>query len=77
MTAPATPPAVPPVGRPAVSEISALIAWMRRLSHAGLHRADPAELAAFHHAKQDLLTRIERHNHTPATPYDQPGDSVD
>jgi hypothetical protein len=50
---------------------------MRRLSHAGLHRADPAELAAFHHAKQDLLARIERHNHTPAAPGGQPGDSVD
>jgi hypothetical protein len=47
---------------------------MRRLSDAGLHRADLAELAAFQHAKKDLLTRIERHNHTPATAYDQPGD---
>lgn len=77
MTAPAMPPAVPPAGRPAVSEISALIAWMRRLSGAGAHRADPAEVAAFRHAKKDLLTRIDRHDRTPATPDDQPGDSVD
>ena len=77
MTAPATPPAVPSTGRPAVSEISALIAWMRRLSHGGLHRADPAGLAAFHHAKKDLLARIERHNYAPAAPGGQPGDPVD
>jgi len=77
MTAPALPPAVPSAGHPAVSEISALIAWMRRLSDTGAHRADPAELAAFHQAKKDLLTRIERRNHTPAIPYDQPGDPVD
>jgi hypothetical protein len=50
---------------------------MRRLSDAGVHRAGPAELAAFHHAKQDLLTRLERHDRTPAAPHDQPGDSVD
>jgi hypothetical protein len=36
---------------------------MRRLSDTGIHRADPAELAAFRHAKRDLLARIERHNH--------------
>ena len=77
MTAPAMPPAVPPAGRPAVSEISALIAWMRRLPGAGAHRAGPAEVAAFRHAKKDLLTRIDRHDRTPATPDDQPGDSVD
>ena len=77
MTAPAMPPAIPSAGRPAVSEISALIAWMRRLSDAGAHRADPAEVAAIGHAKKDLLTRIERHDRTPATPDDQPGDSVD
>jgi hypothetical protein len=62
-----TEPAAPSAGPPAVSEISALIAWARRLSDAGAHRANPAELAAFHHAKRDLLTRIERHNHPPAT----------
>lgn len=44
---------------PAPGEVSALIAWMRRLSDAGIHQADPAELAAFHHAKQDLLARIQ------------------
>jgi hypothetical protein len=47
---------------------------MRRLSDAGVHRADPAELAAFQHAKRDLLTRLERCNRTPGTPHDQPGD---
>jgi hypothetical protein len=71
VTAPAT---HPPAARPAVPEISALIAWMRRLSDAGVHRADPAELAAFQHAKRDLLTRLERCNRTPGTPHDQPGD---
>jgi hypothetical protein len=50
---------------------------MRRLSDAGLHQAGPAGLAAFHHAKHDLLARIERHHHTPAAPYDQPGEPVD
>jgi len=49
---------------------------MRRLSDAGVHQAGPAGLAAFQHAKQDLLARIERH-HAPATPYHQPGDCVD
>jgi hypothetical protein len=72
-----TEPAVRPAGPPAASEISALIAWMRRLSDAGVHRADPAELAAFRHAKQGLLARIERHHRTPPAPYDQPGDCVD
>ena len=63
-----------PAGRPAIPEISALITWMRRLSDAGVHRADPAELAAFQHAKRDLLTRLERHDRAPAAPHDQPGD---
>ena len=63
-----TQPAIPSAGPPAASEISALIAWARRLSDAGAHRASPAELAAFHHAKHDLLARIERRNHPPATP---------
>ena len=48
MTAPAA---------PAPAEVSALIAWMRRLSDAGPRR-DPGELAAFQHAKNDLLARI-------------------
>jgi hypothetical protein len=61
----------PPAGPPPAGEISALIAWMRRLSDTGAHRADPAELAAFLTAKRNLLARIERHNHTPATPCDQ------
>lgn len=63
-----------PAGRPAIPEISALITWMRRLSDAGVHRADPAELAAFQHAKRDLLTRLECCDRTPAAPHDQPGD---
>jgi hypothetical protein len=71
VTVPAT---HPPAGRPAVSEISALIAWMRRLSDAGVDQADPAELAAFQHVKQDLLTRLERGGRTPQAPHDQPGD---
>jgi hypothetical protein len=50
---------------------------MRRLSDAGVHQADPAGLAAFHHAKQDLLTRPEHHDRTPAAPHDQPGDLDD
>jgi hypothetical protein len=37
---------------------------MRRLSDAGASHADPAELAAFRHAKKDLLTRIG-HHHAP------------
>jgi hypothetical protein len=54
-----------PPPAPAPGEVSALIAWMRRLSDAGIRRADPAELAAFQHAKQDLLARIGHHRHAP------------
>ena len=68
MTRPAVHTAAPSAGPPAASEISALIAWMRRLPDTGTHRADPAELAAFHRAKHDLLARIERHNHAPDHP---------
>jgi hypothetical protein len=74
VTRPTVQPAAPSAGPPAAHEISALIAWMRRLSDTGTHRADPAELAAFHHAKRDLLDRIQHHNHPRATPDDQPGD---
>jgi hypothetical protein len=63
-----------PAGRPAIPETSALITWMRRLPDDGVHRADPAELAAFQHAKHDLLARLERHDRLPAAPLDQPGD---
>ena len=77
MTEPAVQPDAPAAGPPPAGEVSALIAWMRRMSHAGLHRAGPAELAAFHHAKKDLLARIESHNYTPAAPGGQPGDPVD
>jgi hypothetical protein len=58
---------------PAPAEVSALIAWMRRLSDAGVGQADPAELAAFQNAKKDLLARIQA-SHSPD---DQPGDPVD
>lgn len=79
MTAPTNHPALPATStatsRPTATEISALTAWMRRLSDAGPHRPDPAELAAFSRAKADLLERIERHNHPQPTPCDQPGDS--
>ena len=40
------------------SDIAELTAWARRLSVAGLHHADPGELAAFGAAKTDLLARI-------------------
>jgi len=65
-----TTPANLPAGRVTSSEISGLITWMRRLPDAGASRADPAELAAFQHAKQALLARIAGHN----SPGDQPSD---
>jgi len=43
---------------PDPAEVSALMAWMRRLSDAGPRR-DPGELAAFQAAKNDLLARIQ------------------
>jgi hypothetical protein len=70
-----TQPAVHRASPPALPEVSALIAWARRLSDAGVHRADPAELAAFHHARQDLPGRIQHRDHAPAPPHDQPGES--
>jgi hypothetical protein len=71
-----TKPTSPAAGSPAAGEISALIAWMRRLSDTGPRQAGPAELAAFLHAKRDLLARIERCSPQPppATPYGQSGD---
>jgi len=45
-----------------IREIGDLLAWARRLSDAGIGRADPAELAAFQHTKRALLDRLE----TPA-----------
>jgi hypothetical protein len=56
---------------PAAAEVSALIAWMRRLSDTGFTRVDPAELAAFHRAKQDLLERIQHPGHAQTTTDDQ------
>lgn len=54
--------------QPAASEVSALIAWMRRLSDAGISHAGPAELAAFQNAKKDLIARIERRDEQPGDP---------
>ena len=54
--------------QPAASEVSALIAWMRRLSDAGAGRADPAELAAFQNAKKDLIARIGHRDEQPGDP---------
>lgn len=45
---------------PSPGEVSAFIAWMRRLSDAGIRNASPAELAAFQNAKKNLIARIER-----------------
>ena len=58
-----TRPAVPSSG-----EVSALIAWMRRLSDAGIRNASPAELAAFQNAKKNLIARIERRDEQPGDP---------
>jgi hypothetical protein len=60
-------------GPVSTQEISRLIAWMRRLSDAGASRADPAELAAFRHAKTELLARIDHASRAQA-PASQPGD---
>ena len=65
-----TTPADLPAGRVMSPEISGLITWMRRLPDVGASRADPAERAAFHHAKQPLPARIAGHN----TPVGQPSD---
>jgi hypothetical protein len=62
-----------PVG---TQEISRLITWMRRLSDAGISRADPAELAAFRHPRQELPARIDHRNRAQA-PASQPGDPLD
>jgi hypothetical protein len=77
VTAPAGQLPAPRAVRPAAAEISALIAWMRRLSDTGVTRVDPAELAAFRHAKQDLLERIQRHNQAQTPPVTGPEASVD
>ena len=53
---------------PSPGEVSALIAWMRGLSDAGIRNARPAEFAAFHNAKKNLIARIERRG-------EQPGDT--
>jgi hypothetical protein len=66
-----------PIGeRVTSSEISSLIVWMRRLTEAGPRQADPAELAAFHRAKQDLLARIQHYTPTPNTPADHAVDQA-
>jgi hypothetical protein len=58
--------------RVTTAEIRDLIGWMRRLSNAGIGQADPAELAAFHAAKQDLITRIGHHTPTAMTTSQEP-----
>ena len=50
---------------PSPGEVSALIAWMRRLSDAGIRNASPAELAAFQNAKKNLIARTERRDQQP------------
>jgi hypothetical protein len=75
MTTPGDRPA-PPSGPVSIQEISRLITWMRRLSAAGIGRADPAELAAFRHAKAALLARIDHASRAQA-PAGQSGDPVD
>jgi len=62
-----------PAAPPDAAEISALIAWMRRLPDAGVRQAGRAGLAAFQNARKDLLARIQA-GHGPD---DQPGDPVD
>jgi hypothetical protein len=62
-----------PDERVTIIEIADLTAWLRRLSTAGPGASDPAELAAFHTAKADLLAHIHnQHNqhdqHIQATP---------
>ena len=50
---------------PSPGEVSALIAWMRRLSDAGIRNASPAELAAFQNAKKNLIARTGRRDQQP------------
>lgn len=38
-------------------QIAELLAWARRLTEAGAN-ADPAQRAAYHHIKADLLARL-------------------
>jgi hypothetical protein len=47
----------PPSPASVVAAIADLTAWARRLSDAGRH-ADPAETAAYHAAKTNLLARL-------------------
>jgi hypothetical protein len=57
-------------------EIADLTTWLRRLSADRPGATDPAELAAFHTAKADLLARI--HNqHTQAARRPNPGKDDD
>jgi hypothetical protein len=43
--------------RPIAGQIAELLAWARRLTEAGAN-VDPAEKAAYHRAKADLLTHL-------------------
>ena len=58
--------------RVTISEIADLTAWLRRLSTTGPGAGDPAELAAFHTAKADLLARTHD-QHIQATQRPNPG----
>jgi hypothetical protein len=41
-----------------VGEITDLLAWCRRLTHAGPGHSDPTDRAAYQQAKADLLARL-------------------
>jgi hypothetical protein len=59
-----------------ITDIADLTAWLRRISADQPNATDPAELAAFHTAKADLLARI--HNqHTQAARRPNPGKDDD
>lgn len=45
-------------------QISDLIAWARPISDAGVGTTDATELAAYHAAKNDLITLITSQNNT-------------
>ena len=61
--------------RVTITEIADLTAWLQRLSADRPGATDPAELAAFHTAKADLLARIQD-QHTLAARRPDPGKDV-
>lgn len=64
-----------PDERVTITEIADLTAWLRRLSTADPGASDPAELAAFHTAKADLLARTHD-QHIHPTPPAHPGHDI-